>query len=38
MIEFGMSQEVATLGLSFFVLGFALGPLLWVSSRLLSFQ
>lgn len=27
-----MSQEVATLGMSFFVLGFALGPLLWVSS------
>ncbi|EOD47103.1 putative mfs multidrug protein [Neofusicoccum parvum UCRNP2] len=29
IVEFGMSQEVATLGLSFFVLGFALGPLLW---------
>ncbi|KAH7130743.1 major facilitator superfamily domain-containing protein [Dendryphion nanum] len=29
MIEFGVSQEVVTLGLSLFVLGFALGPLLW---------
>ncbi|KAK5050108.1 MFS siderochrome iron transporter 1 [Exophiala bonariae] len=26
---FGCSQEVATLGLSLFVLGFAVGPLLW---------
>ncbi|KAF2145439.1 uncharacterized protein K452DRAFT_315686 [Aplosporella prunicola CBS 121167] len=29
MMQYGMSQEVAILGLSFFVLGFALGPLLW---------
>lgn len=29
MQEFDVSEEVATLGLSFFVLGFALGPLLW---------
>ncbi|KAK6213333.1 major facilitator superfamily transporter [Colletotrichum tabaci] len=27
--EFGVSQEVATLGVSLFVLGFAIGPLLW---------
>lgn len=27
--EFGVSQEVSTLGISLFVLGFALGPLLW---------
>lgn len=27
--QFGVSVEVATLGLSFFVLGFALGPLVW---------
>jgi multidrug resistance protein len=27
--EFGCSQEVATLGISLFVLGFALGPLIW---------
>jgi multidrug resistance protein len=27
--EFGSSQEVATLGISLFVLGFAIGPLLW---------
>lgn len=27
--EFGCSQEVATLGVSLFVLGFAIGPLLW---------
>jgi MFS family permease len=27
--EFGCSQEVATLGVSLFVLGFAVGPLLW---------
>jgi hypothetical protein len=27
--EFGCSQEVYTLGLSLFVLGFAIGPLLW---------
>ncbi|MCJ1438100.1 MFS siderochrome iron transporter 1 [Xylographa pallens] len=27
--EFGCSDEVATLGLSLFVLGFAFGPLLW---------
>jgi multidrug resistance protein len=27
--EFGASQEVATLGISLFVLGFAVGPLLW---------
>lgn len=29
MTEFGTSQEVVTLGVSLFVLGFALGPLLW---------
>ena len=29
MEEFGCSQEVATLGVSLFVLGFAIGPLLW---------
>lgn len=27
--QFGISQEVATLGVSLFVLGFAIGPLLW---------
>ncbi|KIX09346.1 uncharacterized protein Z518_00425 [Rhinocladiella mackenziei CBS 650.93] len=27
--EFGCSQEVATLGISLFVLGFCIGPLLW---------
>jgi len=27
--EFGASQEVATLGVSLFVLGFAIGPLIW---------
>lgn len=27
--QFGASQEVATLGVSLFVLGFAVGPLLW---------
>lgn len=27
--EFGCSREVATLGVSLFVLGFAIGPLLW---------
>jgi multidrug resistance protein len=29
IIEFGCSQEIATLGVSLFVLGFAIGPLLW---------
>jgi multidrug resistance protein len=29
IVEFNASQEVATLGLSFFVLGFALGPLVF---------
>lgn len=29
MREFSVSQEVVTLGVSLFVLGFALGPLLW---------
>ncbi|OAL50691.1 MFS general substrate transporter [Pyrenochaeta sp. DS3sAY3a] len=29
MMEFSVSQEVVTLGVSLFVLGFALGPLLW---------
>lgn len=29
MAEFSASQEVVTLGISLFVLGFALGPLLW---------
>jgi len=29
IVEFGVSQEVAILGLSLFVLGFAVGPLLW---------
>jgi hypothetical protein len=28
---FDINNEVATLGLSLFVLGFALGPLLWVN-------
>ncbi|TKA80314.1 hypothetical protein B0A55_02199 [Friedmanniomyces simplex] len=27
--EFGCSEEIYTLGLTFFVLGFAIGPLLW---------
>ncbi|KAF2651924.1 MFS general substrate transporter [Lophiostoma macrostomum CBS 122681] len=29
IVEFSSSQEVVTLGISLFVLGFALGPLLW---------
>ncbi|CAJ2504349.1 Uu.00g117430.m01.CDS01 [Anthostomella pinea] len=29
IVEFGIGQEVATLGLSLFVLGFAIGPLMW---------
>lgn len=29
MREFKVSQEIVTLGVSLFVLGFALGPLLW---------
>ncbi|KAK7193893.1 hypothetical protein DPSP01_010145 [Paraphaeosphaeria sporulosa] len=29
LMEFDVSQEVVTLGISLFVLGFALGPLLW---------
>lgn len=29
IVEFNISQEVATLGVSLFVLGFAIGPLLW---------
>jgi multidrug resistance protein len=29
IVEFEISQEVATLGVSLFVLGFAIGPLLW---------
>ena len=29
LAEFGASQEIGTLGVSLFVLGFALGPLLW---------
>jgi multidrug resistance protein len=29
MAEFSVSQEIVTLGVSLFVLGFALGPLLW---------
>lgn len=29
IIQFGVSQEIATLGVSLFVLGFAVGPLLW---------
>ncbi|KAL1844514.1 hypothetical protein VTK73DRAFT_2389 [Phialemonium thermophilum] len=29
ILQFRISQEVATLGLSLFVLGFAIGPLLW---------
>ncbi|OJJ62829.1 hypothetical protein ASPSYDRAFT_55579 [Aspergillus sydowii CBS 593.65] len=28
-VEFGIGSEVATLGVSLFVLGFAIGPLLW---------
>lgn len=31
--EFKISNEVATLGLSLFVLGFAIGPLLWAPLR-----
>ena len=27
--EFGCSQEIFTLGVSLFVLGFAIGPLIW---------
>lgn len=29
IVEFGCSQEIFTLGISLFVLGFAIGPLLW---------
>ncbi|CDM34832.1 hypothetical protein DTO013E5_3258 [Penicillium roqueforti] len=29
MVDFDIGQEVATLGVSLFVLGFAIGPLLW---------
>lgn len=29
IVQFGVSQEVVTLGVSLFVLGFALGPLIW---------
>ncbi|KAG6096659.1 hypothetical protein E4U30_004276 [Claviceps sp. LM220 group G6] len=29
ILEFNVSQEVATLGVSLFVLGFAIGPLIW---------
>lgn len=29
MVRFDISQEVATLGIALFVLGFAVGPLLW---------
>ncbi|KAJ4380648.1 hypothetical protein N0V86_004008 [Didymella sp. IMI 355093] len=29
MMEFSVTQEIVTLGVSLFVLGFALGPLLW---------
>ena len=29
MEQFDVSQEVATLGISLFVLGFAIGPLFW---------
>jgi len=29
MRQFGTSEEVGTLGLSLFVLGFAIGPLFW---------
>lgn len=29
MMQFGSSQELTTLGISLFVLGFAIGPLLW---------
>lgn len=31
MTEFEASREIATLGLSLFVLGWAVGPLIWVS-------
>lgn len=34
--EFGCSQEVYTLGISLFVLGFAIGPLLYVWHILLA--
>lgn len=30
MKDLGVSHEVATLGLSLFVLGFGIGPLIWV--------
>jgi len=38
--EFHVSTELAILGLSIFVLGFAIGPLLWapLSGKLLSYQ
>ncbi|KAG6248771.1 hypothetical protein E4U23_002767 [Claviceps purpurea] len=29
ILEFNVSQEIATLGVSLFVLGFAIGPLIW---------
>ena len=29
IVEFGCSQEIFTLGISLFVLGFAIGPLIW---------
>ena len=32
--HFDVSNEVATLGLSLFILGFAIGPLIWVSQHL----
>lgn len=32
--HFDVSNEVATLGLSLFILGFAIGPLIWVSQQL----
>lgn len=29
ILQFGVSEEIAVLGVSLFVLGFALGPLIW---------
>lgn len=34
MKDFDVSNEVATLGLSLFIVGFAVGPLIWVGERL----
>lgn len=34
VLTFGVSQVAATLGLTLFVLGYALGPMVWVSTVL----